>query len=150
MSNLNCTDCQGYSKCILNNPVILDTEDFFSYSEVRFCPFQIMFLLSHKELLETGEWPPEYKDSESSRRINPEGRFVKPMIALAEITIRLKTTGRCGELLTTQVEDGRSFHTLSDGAREALFYCSGYRRRQLTFAQWLANKNHRKRKTPRP
>jgi len=144
MSNLNCTDCQGYSKCILSNPVILDTEDFYSYNEVIFCPFQIIWLLTHRELLEKGEWPPEYKESEGSRKITPEGRFVKPAIVLAELMTRIGKTGRCGELLITQIEDGRSFHTLSDGAREALMYCKGHKRKKVQFSWWRSQIYYKK------
>lgn len=70
---------------------------------------------------------------------------MKPIIAISELGVRL---GRCdwqAELLITQVEDGRTFDNLSQGAREVLMYVKGFSRKRIGFRRWLRKVYYRRR-----
>ena len=147
MANLNCRRCRGWKQCILSSPVLFDVDDHFNFAEIRWCPFQIIFLLSNRETLKSGEWPPEFKESAPTGRTRAEAKFVMPVLVIAEVEARLQQTGVRGEMLLAQIHDGRTFHTITNGAREALFYIKGWRRKKISFARWLREVFH-KEKTP--
>ncbi|KKK56351.1 hypothetical protein LCGC14_3065390, partial [marine sediment metagenome] len=80
------------------------TDDWFSYGDIRYTPEQIFFLLRHKELLEQGKWPSRHTDSgyvgsSKGRTYKTEGYFVKSVIIIAELMIRLEACGQDGELV---------------------------------------------------
>ena len=74
---------------------------------------------------------------EGSRQVSSEGNFVRPTVVIAELMARIDRTGIQGEMLMSQVEDGRTYHTLTIGAKEALRYVSGFRRKRIGFKRWL-------------
>ncbi len=85
--------------------------EWFSYGEIRYTLPQILFLLAHKSLLESGYWPPEGKDtgyigSSKGRAYKAEGYFVKPVVIIAELNFRLEATGFDGELVVERYTDG--------------------------------------------
>ena len=137
MSDLPCRNCEGYTKCVLCHPVISDREEWWHFGEIKWCPFQCLWLLANKALLWSGQWPPEFREVEGSRQVSTEGNFVRPTVVIAELMARLDRTGVQGEMLMSQVEDGRSFHTLSSGAKEALMYVKGFRRKHIGCRRWV-------------
>jgi len=88
-------------------------------------------------MLREGQWPLQYVESGESRQLHAEAYFVKAVLVITEVEVRLAMTDNNGELLVTQVEDGRTLKNLSDGAREILMYVKGNRRKKVGFRRWL-------------
>ena len=135
MSNSgDCRHCKDYRECKA-------PPDWFDYSQIRWCPYQCIWILAHSDILRVGEWPKAEDgsgDSNSgSRAVKTEASFVKPELIIAELEARLERCGTQAELLVTQVEDGRTLSNLSPGAREVLMYIKGFRRKRVGFKKWL-------------
>jgi len=127
----DCRNCKDYRNCI--------GKDWFHFGEIRWCIYQVIWILVHAATLRAGQWP---KDSSSDsnlgqRSVKTEASFVKPELIIGEVEKRLERTGKQGELLVTQVEDGRTLSTLSPGAREVLMYVKGFKRKRIGFRKWL-------------
>ena len=85
-----------------------------------------------------------HEESGGSKQLKPEAYFVKAGIAISEIEARLAMTPNQGELLTTQIEDGRTLGTLSPGAWAILMYAKGKNRKEMDFNAWQRQKRYRK------
>ena len=141
----DCRHCKDYREC--KTP-----PDWFDYSQIRWCVWQIIWILQHKETLKEGRWPQDpygADDNTSSRTVKTEASFVKPELVIAELEARLQRTGTQAELLITQVEDGRTLSNLSPGAREVLFYVKGKDRKNMGFKRWLRKVYYRSKSTPK-
>jgi len=128
----DCRACKDYRECI--------GKEWFHYGQIRWCPYQVLWIIMNASILRDGRWPqdPDRTDSNLGQRsIKTEASFVKPEIILAEVEQRMERTGTQGELLVTQVEDGRMLTNLSPGAREVLMYVKGFRRKRIGFKKWL-------------
>ena len=134
----DCRHCRDYRECI--------GRGWYDFSQIRWCPYQIVWILQFKETLLEGRWPedPHGADNNtSSRTIKTEASFVKPEIIIGELEERLKRCGTQAELLITQVEDGRTLSNLSPGAREVLMYVKGFRRKRMSFSAWKKQRKYR-------
>lgn len=129
MAERVCRKCKRWKGCI--------GKDWYHFGEIRWCPLQVIWILQNAEMLRAGLWPPQCVESGESRQIKEEGYFVKAILAITEVDLRLAMTDNKGELLVTQVEDGRTLSTLSDGAREILIYVKGRNRKIIDFRRWL-------------
>ena len=133
----DCRDCKDYRECI--------GKDWFHFGEIRWCPFQVIWILSHANTLRAGHWPkdPDSQDDNSGqRKINTEGTFVKPIIILSEVESRLQRTGIQGKLLVAQIESGRTFENLDRDARDALLYVKGWRQKRMSFSAWKKKRRY--------
>jgi len=133
MPDLDCRTCKRWQDC-------KHAGSWFHYGQIRFCPLQIIWIRSNSETLRAGDWPKDpggSDDSRASRQVHSEGYFVGAVIVISEVEARLKTTHNNGELLITQIEDGRTLSNFSDGARAILMYVSGRRRKRIAFRRWL-------------
>jgi hypothetical protein len=133
----DCRNCRDYRDCV--------PPDWFNYAEIRFCPFQVMWVLSHSETLRDGEWPHDPSmadDNQGGRNIKTEASFTKPILILAEVESRLKRTGIYGKFLVAQIEAGRSFNQLDREARDALFYIKGWKQKRMSFSQWKKDRKY--------
>ena len=65
--------------------------------------------------------------------------FETPEQHIGEIEARLKTCGDCGKVLIQQIDNGDGFDRLTEPAKKALFYISGYKRKLQSFAKWRAD-----------
>ena len=119
----DCRNCKDYRDC---SGII----EWFHYGLIKFCPYQIVWVLANSETLRAGKWPkePYNSDSAGQRTIKTEASFTKPILILAEVETRLKKTGIQGKLLVAQIEAGRDFNNLDRDARTALMYIKGFRR----------------------
>lgn len=137
---LNCKTCKSYKGC--------PGKEFYFYSEIRFCPHQILFIIEHSFTLLAGRWPP---DPEGSGYIDPgiktgykgEAYYVKPVGILAEVEYRLKKCGVDGKLLKAEVLAGLE---LSQESKSALHYCKGWRRKRMSYQRWLWDRRYRDKK----
>ncbi len=129
----NCRSCKDYRECI--------GKDWFHFGELRWCVFQVIWVLQNAETLRDGRWPknPETlsDDNSGGRNIKTEATFAKPVLILAEVESRLERTRLHGELLIAQIEAGRDYSTISGNARAALMYIKGLNRKKSGFKKWL-------------
>jgi len=111
-------------------------EEWYHYGDIRWCPIQVIWILQHAEIFRAGNWVARHEESGGSRQLKTEAYFVKAGIAITEIEARLESVPNQGELLITQVEDGRTLGNLSDGAMAILMYVKGWRRKRISFRRW--------------
>jgi len=128
VAELDCLKCKRWKGC--------PGKEWYHYGEIRWCPQQVIWILQHAETLRAGYWVPMYEYGGGTKQLKVEAYFVKAGIAIAELEARLARTPNQGELLTTQVEDGRTLSNLSDGARAILMYVKGRKRKTITFSRW--------------
>lgn len=149
-----CFECKDYKKC-----PYLGVKDWYTYGEVRFCPYQIIFIIGNSETLLKGEWPENPANSSS---IDPaiktgfkgEAYFTKPEEIVGEVEYRLKTTADAGECLVDQINKGQVTVLVEDGkirikglsgpADRALMYIKGWRRKRINFFRWLRDIYYKK------
>lgn len=142
MPEYDCRRCKTWKGC--------EGKPWYHYGEIRWCPQQVIWILQNAATLHAGLWLAPPDDSAGSTQINPEAYFVKAGIAISELEARLPTTPDKGELLITQVEDGRSLSNLSDGARAILMYVKGFYRKDMPFNEWQRQKRYRRKMTTLP
>ena len=128
MPEIDCRRCDRWKGCL--------GKDWYHYGDIRWCPLQVIWILQNAETLRAGLWLSPPDDSAGKAQINTEAYFVKAGIAITEVQDRLDRTPSKGEILLTQVEDGRSLSNLSDGARVILMYVKGFRRKRIGFRRW--------------
>lgn len=135
----DCRSCKDWRKCPEKQT------DGFLFAHIRFCPWQVLFILGNSETLHSGKWPPQYSPFEEPRKkqLNEEGYFVKPAIIIAEVEKRLETCGSDGESLTFQAQVGKTLEELTDAAWDALMYCKGWRRKATSFPEWRRRYHNR-------
>ena len=146
----DCLRCKDYREC---------TQDrtWFHYGQIRWCPWQILWILTNAEELRAGKWPRDFKVSDNGaigkRNIRVEATFAKPVIILAEVEYRLAMTGLAGKLLLAQIKAGvkleiekrKILHTFEPEAEAALMYIKGRGRKRLSFQIWLKQVRYRER-----
>ncbi len=123
---------------------------WYTYGEIVFCRYQVLWILAYAELLETGKWPPEGKETgyinpplSGPPQLKPEGRFVKPSEIIAEVRARLRKTGKDGIILVQSVRAGDGYGELCQEARDALSYCAGWKRKRMPYREWLKKRRWR-------
>lgn len=143
MAERDCRRCKQWKGCKGNWYYFRNEEgeeeeyEWYHYGEIRWCPRQIIWILQNTDVFKAGEWVTRGEESGGSRQLKAEAYFVKGGIAIAEIEARLESVPRKGELLITQVEDGRELGDLSPGAHEILMYVKGRKRKSIGFKRWL-------------
>jgi hypothetical protein len=128
----DCRHCRDYRECV--------GKEWFNFAEVRWCVWQILWILANASTLRAGHWPQDpdrpSPDQSGQRSIKTEASFIKPILILAEVETRLRRTGIHGKLLVAQIEAGREFNTLDREAKDALFYIKGWRQKRMGFKAW--------------
>ena len=128
----------------------MKNKKWWNYSEIRFTAEEVLWILENMELLRGGEWPPEHKNSGyidasfGEKRIKSEAGFVKPVIIISEIEVRLDRTGVDGKLLLAEAKLGVDIALLSYEAKRALKYISGWRRKRMSYQNWVSQSKYRK------
>jgi len=130
-----CRECKSYEGCI--------GKPFYNYSEIKFCPHQILWII---EFLEADHWPPNpegssYTEVGVKTGYASEGYFVKPAGILGEVNKRLAKAGTSGKLLRAEVLAGLD---LSPESKDALMYVKGWRRKKMGFRDWKKQGRYRK------
>ena len=132
-----CQSCKSYKNCL--------GKEWFSYSDFRWCVWQVIWVIQHSEVLRAGNWPlspdgSSYIDPWIKTGYRSEAYFVKPEEILAEVEWRLKQTGKDGKLLWDEVVGGLE---LRPEAKDALMYVKGFRRKKQSYPDWLKQRNYR-------
>jgi len=124
----NCQKCKRYQGCA--------GKDTYTYSEIRWCPWQVLWILGREENLRNADWG-NRDDVKTFSHSQHDAPFTKGVDVVAELEARLERTGVYGELLKAQVEAGRTMETLSQNAKAALMYVKGWRRKQISFTRYM-------------
>lgn len=154
MGELNCQKCKNWQNCLLNFKIYyLETEKpeiikrykkgWYHFGEIRWCPFQIIWILQNADILDAGQWPPQY-DAEAaySKQMKAEGRHVKPKVVIMEVKIRMETIGIKGKLLLSEIKAGETLFTMDPEAREVVMYLKGNHRKDQDFNTWKAKRKY--------
>lgn len=138
----DCRSCRSYKDC----PGLA----WFDYGAIRFCPYQILFIIANSDILLSGNWPPNpdsssYTDPAIQSALKPEAYYTKPEEILGEVERRLSRTGINGKLLVAEVQAGYS--ELSPEARDALMYVKGWEKKDTSYSQWRSSRKYYKKVT---
>jgi len=114
--------------------------------KITFSRDQMLFLLEHLELLKQGIYPPDpfspnLNAIPYSQTIRTTAYFEKACQLAAEVEVRLDACGVDGKLLLAEVRAGIP---LSIESRRALAYVSGWRRKRMSYREWLKYRKYRK------
>jgi len=134
-----CNECEGTGHI----------QEGYLFAELRFCPFQIVWILANEECLDYGKWPDRYSpfDERGSRQIANEGYFVKAKLIIAEVRKRMETTGKDGRHLADQCKLYSTPNSLDDEAWEVLMYLKGANRKDMDFNKWRNQRRYRTKKS---
>lgn len=133
----DCQRCRNYKDC--------SGKPFFVFSDIRFCPFQIMWVIENAEVMKTN-WPAapdgsSYVEPMVRTGYRSEASYVKSVVILGEVNARLDRTGTDGKLLWAQVLANLE---LSHESKSALMYSSGWRRKRMSYRRWLKQRRYRR------
>ncbi len=140
-----CQSCSSWAGC--------SGKSWYSISELRFCRFQTQWVINNFLTVDGDAivvindlWPPEGRETGYTdgpqHFISAHAAFERPMQIVAEVHWRLERTKQDGKLLVLQV---KSDVNLGQAARDALAYCSGWRRKRLGYSAWKKQRNWRDR-----
>lgn len=148
----DCRKCKSYKDCeghfyIVESKAGKEYVSWYHYAEIRFCPFQILWIILNAETLGQS-WPPNpdgssYTDSGIKTGYASEAYYAKPVGILGEVNARLARTGIHGKLLRAEVLAGLD---LSQEAKSALHYCKGWRRKRMSYWRWLRHRRYQGKK----
>jgi hypothetical protein len=134
----DCRHCKDWRGCL--------GKEWYSFAEIHWCAQQVFFLLKHADILRQGLWPIPDERAEvglKSGGMSTEARFTKAILVIAELDKRLIRTGWRGQLLAEQVVNREKMMYLSDDAKDALYYVSGWRRKAMPFYEWRKKRRYR-------
>jgi len=122
-------------------------------SDIRYCPFQIIWIIEMFIVYRSGKleimresWPPEhvetgYDDTPNVQKSRPaHAPFEHPMQIVGDVRSRLSRTGDDGKFLVVEVNAGE--YTFSQQAKDALYYCAGWKRKRMSYARWKSDRHY--------
>lgn len=146
----DCANCKAYQRSLTEDrPLLCYEADWYAPSWIRYCRPQVFWYLVNCETIRVhGKWPTEGTAADPSIRSKTTRVPSKSAEQLAsEIDARLKRTGwrpnkithGDGQSLIDEIEAGATSYSelRTYAARMALNYISGYRRRLLSYPDWL-------------
>ncbi len=130
--------------------------DWFPINEIRYCSYQMMFLIEHRLLLQEGKYPPDpyvsgyvgggfsgRKSHAPFERALQEVGELDARCLTMEVGARLCASNLSRKLLIAEIEGGRTIRELSAEARLFLRYISGWERRLMSFSAWSKQTRYR-------
>lgn len=120
-------------------------------SDVKFTRDQVRWLIFMLPILKTGRWPrdPNQNTTDAfgkSQTVSFHAPFENPCMFAAEIEQRLERTGLSGKLLYYQLRNDCTWVELEKAAKDALYYCCGWRRKSTPFTIWKSQRVYRLKK----
>jgi len=152
----DCRDCKGWEGCI--GQWYSDSEgseqEWYSYGDIRWCPYQVFWILKHSEDFDAGRWPKPPRilecDTKSHTRIVREATFCRPKRIIGEVRARLATfadkspwSADKARILKRDAITVEKIMYLEDDIKSVLYYVSGRDRRDTSFRIWQAVKRYR-------
>lgn len=141
----DCLDCQRWQECI--------GKAYFVFAEIRFCPFQIVWIVRHRETLLDGRWVDDpvsssYTDGGIQSGYKSEASFVKPELIIGEVEKRMKSLTRdARDAFIDAVDKEYLIRNYSPPAYNVLMYLKGHRRKDDTYSHWANNREFRGKST---
>lgn len=131
-----CQVCRDWRRCVYN-----EGKEWYTYPEIRYCPYQVMWVIEKADTLRAGNWPPNpegtgYIDSAIHTGYSSEAYYTKAVRVIADVSKRLDRTGVDGKLLKEQVENGKTIDKLEPESRSALMYIKGWRAKRMSYNAW--------------
>ena len=148
----DCLKCKSYKDC-QGHFYIVDTEvgkqyvEWYDYREIRWCPYQVMWIIEKAETLRTKGWPTDpqgssYTDPEIRVGFGSEAYYVKPVGIVAEVEYRLNRCGKDGIILRLEAEKGIAIADLKMESKDALRYVRGWRQKRMIYDNWLKQRRY--------
>ena len=143
----NQTDCEECSK-----PCPFPNADYYPVGVIRYCRVQLFFLVENLELLRDGQYPlphveSGYTDIDPSIRVQQgsEAGFINPALIYSDVSSRLTACKADGQTLLHEIQilHADYYGDLSPAARNAINYCSGFRKRKLKYFAWLRDQKRK-------
>lgn len=132
MTDKSCLTCKQWKDCI--------GKIWFTYSDIRWCPHQVIWIWQNRVELLDGHWPinsMEVPDHEWEPSISSEATYEKPEIVLAELEKRMETLPRDVKgAFKDAVNKEYLIENFSPPAYLGLMYLKGYNRKLQSFSQW--------------
>jgi len=126
--------------------------DWYAPNEIRFWPEHVEWAIKHLNELEDGRWPRNhaetgYTEAPTGPRQHHGSYFETPVCLAAEITARLDQCNTDGKLTRECLADGWDKKTLAEimhtdqnrldiKVNRVVNYCSGWRRKKITFYEF--------------
>jgi hypothetical protein len=134
---------------VLAKPVCYHPKgSWFQKAEICWCRVQNLWMLEHSDILYDGIWPLKesgyidtHENVQTSTPLTPAHQTT--IEVWAELVKRLDRTGEDGETLRSEAAAGMDIYQLSRAAKNALNYCSGWRRRLTPYAVWKAKRRYK-------
>lgn len=143
-----CRSCHDWDDC--------NGKRWYSMAEIRYCRHQVIWLISQFVRCESGKfvayrqtWPLEEKDTgytgapPTQHAASAHAPFERTLQIVGDITGRLEKTGKDGRLLVLEADCGAP---MSQDARNALNYISGWKEKRQGYRQWLADRKYREKR----
>jgi len=127
--------CRGdYKNCTKNC-------EWFSFGDIRWCPFQVIFVIEHLEMMQEGNWPPDPSGRVDlpigKQRLKAEGNFTRPCQVVGEVEVRLNRLTRAyRRALLQDINNQVLIPNFSYEAECALYYITGWIRKDRPFRKW--------------
>lgn len=145
---IDCKKCGGkYQDC--------PGKEWYTVGDVRWCDKQVLWLIEEFfELTRDGivrlglDWPANPDGSKEvdlpsiQRPKASSAYFTKPAEVIGELAVRIKKLGRSGELLLAELQAGMEGN-LTDEAKAAFYYITGFYRKRDSYPHWKANRKSR-------
>ena len=138
---IDCRKCERWKECT--------GQAYYEYQDIRWCVYQVAWLLIHSETLLRGEWPDDPNKAETgytggNGNRPHEARFVKSALVIGELEARLKTTGKAGKRLREVLSNGSDIADLDRELYDVLMYVKGNKYKRLSFSAWKKQRRYRK------
>ncbi len=143
-----CQKCRTWKDCT--------GHEWYEIREIRYCSWQVQWIIENflrvwadEIIVMRDTWPSQdvetgYTDApQTQHAISSHAPFEGVLQMVAEVHRRLEWTGSDGRELVLMLEHGTD---LSSNAHDALRYCSGWRRKDTSFKDWLRLREWRKMK----
>jgi len=102
-------------------------------------------VIENAEIMRRGNWPLDpdkflHTDPQIRSGYRSEASYVKAVIILAEVELRLTKAGVRGQLLRAEILAGLE---LSQESWNTLMYVQGRRRKRMSYSDWLKQRKYR-------
>ena len=144
-----CRECRNWQDCPSNL-------EWYPPAVIKFCPKQMIWLLTNLTVLQDSLWPPEHKytgyTEETVLLWYKHAYFETPAVMSAEVTYRIGLCGDDGRLACDRYAKGIDSGTLAYHKRwpvdrverrvdGVIRYISGWRRKKRSYNEFI---NHRR------
>ena len=148
MAEVECRDCYDFKTHRYKYLKECLGGDDFTYGDIFYCRWQIIWVIKHSVLLKSGVWPdmPHVTGEPIGKRKQTAADYERACITHADVDYRLKKTKGDGKLLKKEIELGTPINEMDEEAESALLWCEGWRKKRGDYAVWKAKKTYRQRR----